>query len=52
VGTLGTARAPYHLRPVFGFLDMHAPNRPEVMISHAAQRFEAQGHLTDTTTQG
>ena len=52
VGTLGTACAQDHLRPVFGFSNMHAPNRPGVMISHAAQRCEAQGHLTDTTTQG
>ena len=51
IGTLSTAGAPYHVRPIFGFLDMHAPNRPEVMISHAAQSLEAQGHLTDTTTQ-
>jgi chromate reductase len=51
VGTLGTARAQYHLRQVFVFLNMHALNRPEVMISHAAERFDAQGHLTDTTTQ-
>jgi chromate reductase, NAD(P)H dehydrogenase (quinone) len=50
-GTLGTARAQYHLRQVFVFLNMHALNRPEVMISNAAQRFDAQGHLTDTTTQ-
>lgn len=43
VGTLGTARAQYHLRQVFVFLNMHALNRPEVMISNAAQRFDAQG---------
>ena len=30
---------------------MHALNRPEVMISNAAQRFDVQGQLTDTTTQ-
>jgi chromate reductase, NAD(P)H dehydrogenase (quinone) len=51
VGTLGTARAQYHLRQVFVFLNMHALNRPEVMISNAAQRFDVQGQLTDTTTQ-
>ena len=51
VGTLGTARAQYHLRQVFVFLNMHAFNQPEVMISNAGQRFDAQGHLTDTTTQ-
>jgi chromate reductase, NAD(P)H dehydrogenase (quinone) len=36
---------------VFVFLNMHALNRPEVMISNAAQRFDGQGQLTDTTTQ-
>ena len=46
-----TARAQYHLRQVFVFLNMHALNRPEVMISNAAQRFDAQGHLTDTTSR-
>jgi len=51
VGTLGTARAQYHLRQVFVFLNMYALNRPEVMIGNAAQRFDAQGNLTDTTTQ-
>ena len=51
VGTLGTARAQYHLRQVFVFLNMHVLNRPEVRISHAAQRFNAQGQLTDTSPQ-
>jgi len=51
VGTLGTARAQYHLRQIFVFLNMHALNRPEVMIGNAAQQFDAQGNLTDTTTQ-
>jgi chromate reductase, NAD(P)H dehydrogenase (quinone) len=51
VGTLGTARVQYQLRQVFVFLNMHALNRPEVMISNAALRFDAQGHLTDTTIQ-
>jgi hypothetical protein len=30
---------------------MHALNRPEVMIGNAAQRFDAQGNLTDTKSQ-
>lgn len=30
---------------------MHALSRPEVMIGNAAQQFDAQGNLTDTTTQ-
>lgn len=51
VGILGTARAQYHLRQVFVFLNMHALNRPEVMIGNAAQRFDAEGNLTDETTK-
>jgi chromate reductase len=47
VGALGTARAQYHLRQMFVFLDMYAVNQPEVMIAGAAQRFDAQGNLTD-----
>jgi chromate reductase len=47
VGTLGTARAQYHLRQTFVFLDMYPLNQPEVMIANAAQRFDEQGNLTD-----
>ena len=46
-GSLGSARAQYHLRQTFVFLNMYPVNRPEVMISNAAQRFDAQGHLAD-----
>jgi chromate reductase, NAD(P)H dehydrogenase (quinone) len=46
-GTLGTARAQYHLRQTLVFLDMHPINRPEVMISNAAQRFDEHGRLVD-----
>ena len=51
VGALGTARAQYHLRQTFIFLNMHPLNKPEVMISTAAQRFDEQGHLTDETSR-
>ena len=47
VGVLGTARAQYHLRQSFVFLDMYPLNKPEVMIAQAAERFDAQGNLTD-----
>ncbi|MGA9623214.1 MAG: NAD(P)H-dependent oxidoreductase [Bryobacteraceae bacterium] len=50
-GALGTARAQYHLRQVFVFLNMHAVNRPEVMISSAAERFDEQGNLQDENTR-
>jgi chromate reductase len=51
VGTLGTARAQYHLRQVFVFLNVHALNQPEVMIARAAERFDAQGRLADEGTR-
>jgi chromate reductase, NAD(P)H dehydrogenase (quinone) len=46
VGVIGTARAQYHLRQVFVFLDMDALNQPEVMIN-ASKSFDDQGNLTD-----
>lgn len=52
VGALGTARAQYHLRQMFVFLNMPAVLQPEVMISNASQRFDAQGNLTDEQTKG
>jgi chromate reductase, NAD(P)H dehydrogenase (quinone) len=50
VGTLGTARAQYHLRQMFVFLDMHALNQPEVMITDASKKFDAEGNCTDEGT--
>ena len=51
VGTLGTARAQYHLRQMFVFLNMYAVNQPEVMISQAHKQFDAEGNLTDDTAK-
>ena len=50
-GSLGTARAQYHLRQVFVFLDMYPLNQPEVMIANAAQKFDEAGKLTDARTR-
>jgi chromate reductase len=51
MGTIGTARAQYHLRQMFVFLNILAINQPEVMIGNAAERFDAQGNLKDETTK-
>src|SRR3954466_3523976 len=51
IGTIGTARAQYHLRQTFVFLNMLPLNQPEVMIGNAAERFDAEGNLTDETTK-
>jgi len=47
VGVMGTARAQYHLRQSFVFLNMHSLNKPEVMIANAAEKFDASGNLID-----
>lgn len=51
VGMLGTARAQYHLRQVFVFLNVYPLNRPEVMIANAADKFDKDGNLTDQKTR-
>jgi chromate reductase len=50
-GPTGTARAQYHLRQCFVFLDMYALNKPEVMIAGATEKFDAAGNLTDERTR-
>jgi chromate reductase len=49
-GTLGTARAQYHLRQCFVFLNGLVMNRPEVMIPQAHNKFDAEGKLNDQAT--
>jgi chromate reductase len=50
-GMLGTARAQYHLRQICVGLNVFPINQPEVMIANAAERFDAEGNLTDETTK-
>ena len=50
-GMIGTARAQYHLRQMFVFLNMYPINGPEVMIANAPQRFDENGNLTDETSK-
>lgn len=51
IGIIGTARAQYHLRQCFVFLNMHAVNEPEVMVSYAREKFDANGSLKDEKTR-
>jgi chromate reductase, NAD(P)H dehydrogenase (quinone) len=46
-GNLGAARAQYHLRQTFVFLDIYAVNQPEVMIGSAYEKFDKEGNLGD-----
>jgi chromate reductase len=51
IGPIATARAQYHLRQMMVFLNMFPINQPEVMIGNAAERFDAEGNLTDDATK-
>jgi len=51
IGNIATARAQYHLRQMFVFLNIFPLNQPEVMIGNAAERFDENGNLTDETTK-
>ena len=50
IGMLGTARAQYHLRQMFVFLNMFPLNQPEVMIANADEKFDMDGNLKDEKT--
>jgi len=51
IGRLGGARAQYHLRQSFVFLNMHPLNRPEVMMPFAQEHVDENGNLADETTR-
>lgn len=51
VGMLGGARAQYHLRQIFVFLNMYPINGPEVIVTFAQDKFDANGKLIDENTQ-
>lgn len=50
-GTLGTARAQYHLRQILVAFNMPVVAQPEVMIGRAGERFDTHGKLTDESTR-
>lgn len=50
-GSLGTARAQYHLRQILVALDMPVVNQPEVMLGNAEKHFDENGKLTDERTK-
>jgi chromate reductase len=51
IGHLGGARAQYHLRQTFVFLNMHPINHPEVMLPFAAKNIDENGNLTNEETR-
>jgi chromate reductase, NAD(P)H dehydrogenase (quinone) len=51
IGMLGGARAQYHLRQSFVFLDVKPVTKPEVFVTFAAQKFDESGRLIDEPTR-
>src|SRR5215831_12230453 len=51
VGMLGGARAQYHLRQTFIFLNMYPMNSPEVIVNFAQNKFDSNGRLIDEDTR-
>jgi chromate reductase, NAD(P)H dehydrogenase (quinone) len=50
-GRFGGARAQYHLRQSFIFLNMQPINRPEVMLSDAIHNVDANGKVANEQTR-
>jgi len=50
-GASGTMRAQMHLRQVCVFTNMLPLNKPEVYVTKAAEKFDAEGRLTDEATR-
>ncbi len=51
VGALGAARAQYHLRQCFVFLDMYPVNTPEVMVPFAQEKIDQSGRVSHEKTR-
>jgi chromate reductase, NAD(P)H dehydrogenase (quinone) len=49
-GSIGTARAQLHLRHILSFMNAYAVNRPEVIVSNSADKFDKNGKIIDQTT--
>ncbi|HEY4675055.1 MAG TPA: NAD(P)H-dependent oxidoreductase [Candidatus Bathyarchaeia archaeon] len=51
IGMLGGARAQYHLRQTFVFLNMRPLNSPEVIVTFAGDKIDENGRVKDPTTK-
>jgi len=51
VGMIGGARAQYQLRQTMVYVNMFPINRPEVIVTFAHDKFDANGRLTDATAR-
>ena len=51
IGMIAGARAQYHLRQTFVYLNMHPVNSPEVMVPFAADMIDSTGNVKDEKTR-
>lgn len=52
IGNTAGTKAQYHLRQVLVYLNVHALNKPEFMVSNAKDKFDKEGNLIDEETRG
>ena len=50
-GNFGTVHAELHLRQVCVLTNRHPRNKPEVLVTRAMEKFEAEGRLTNEATR-
>jgi chromate reductase len=50
-GAFGTIRGQMALRPTAIFTNMHPVNKPELFVSKANEKFDAEGRLVDEPTR-
>jgi chromate reductase, NAD(P)H dehydrogenase (quinone) len=51
IGMLGGANAQFHLRQTCVFLNMYPINKPQVIVTFAQDKFDANGKLLDNNTK-
>ena len=51
IGMIGGARAQYHLRQIFVYLNMYPINQPEVMMPFAEEKVTDEGKIADKETR-
>jgi chromate reductase, NAD(P)H dehydrogenase (quinone) len=51
-GNFGTVRAQLHLRQVLTHVGALPLGKPEVLVAHAEQAFDAEGRLVDAAARG
>jgi chromate reductase len=51
IGMLGGARAQYHLRQIFVYINMFPVIRPEVIVPFAQDKIDQDGRVTDEKTR-